>query len=584
VRATTSILLSVLLIPALALTLPAEPGEYPDDYFRSPLGIPILLSGNFAEMRDGHFHGGLDIKTRESEGYRVYAAADGYVERVRVSPYGYGNALYVAHPNGYSTVYAHLSRLKGDIVSYVRSRQYARKSFEVDEYPEPGRFPVKKGQVIALSGNSGSSSGPHLHFEIRTSRDQVPVNPLLFGFDVEDSRRPRIFRVRLYPIGEGSGVLSSNDAGRSGPAEPLTVEVDETGGTYRLETTGTLTAWGQLAFGIQTHDYHNGSRSRLGAYQITLTVDGEEYYVSTMERISFGDTRYINAHVDYAERRANRRWIQRSHRLPGNRLPIYKHVNDGVVMVTAGDTLSVRYRVEDASGNSTELEFPVVGIPAPGNSRLREPAPTVMTVRYDEPFVLRREDIVVEMPANALYQNEQISYRATGGPAGAYSRLHEIHDPSTPVHRRYRLAIRAIGLPERLRQKAILATLDEDGDVSSAGGTYEDGFVSTRPRSFDRFFVTVDTTAPTLVSLDLKSGATLGRRRRLRFRARDHLTGISSYKAELDGQWSLLAYDAKKDLLIYDLDPSLEPGTHELTVEVSDGKDNVTRLRLPFER
>ena len=191
----------------LALMPPDEQNEYPTDYFRSPLGIPLVLSGNFAEMREGHFHGGLDVKTRESEGYRVYAAADGYIARVKVSPYGYGNALYVAHPNGYTTVYAHLSRFKGEIASYVRRTQYDRKSFAIDRYPEPGRYPVKKGEAIALSGNSGSSSGPHLHFEVRTTRDQVPVNPLLFGFEIDDSRVPRIFRIRIYPADDESGVI-----------------------------------------------------------------------------------------------------------------------------------------------------------------------------------------------------------------------------------------------------------------------------------------------------------------------------------------------------------------------------------------
>ncbi|MBT8400883.1 MAG: M23 family metallopeptidase, partial [Rhodothermia bacterium] len=199
------------MLVTVAMTVPGPDSSPPRDYFRSPLGIPILLAGNFAEMRDNHFHGGLDIKTRDSEGYRIYAAADGYISRVKVSPYGYGNALYVAHPNGYTTVYAHLSRFKGRIAGYVRRLQENRKTFAVDKYLEEGSFPVKKGDVIALSGNSGSSSGPHLHFEIRRTSGQIPMNPLLFGFDVPDSRPPRIFQIRLYPRSENSGVRVTTD-------------------------------------------------------------------------------------------------------------------------------------------------------------------------------------------------------------------------------------------------------------------------------------------------------------------------------------------------------------------------------------
>ncbi len=583
-RATTFVPISAILASTLALTIPSDSGDYPKDYFRSPLGIPILLSGNFAELREGHFHGGLDIKTRESEGYRIYAAADGYIERVRVSPYGYGNALYIAHPNGYSTVYGHLSRFKGEIAAHVRSQQYSRRSFEVDEYLEAGRFPVRKGQVIALSGNSGSSSGPHLHFEIRSSRDQVPVNPLLFGFDVEDSRHPRIFRIRIYPIGDASGVVEGHDTTGKSATEPMTVEVADLGRVYQLRSDEPIHAWGRIAFGVQTHDYHNGSRSRLGAYKIRLSVDDEDHHVSTMERISFGNTRYVNAHVDYAERRSNRRWIHRSHRLPGNRLPIYEHVNDGIVSVPAGDTVEVRYSIEDVFGNSAELTFPVIGVQPPARATRTTPYLTTATARYDDPFVLNREDFRVEMPAGALYEDAVISYRSSEAPPGAYSRLHILHDPLTPVHSRFRLSIRADDLPDRYHAKALVAKLDDDGDVSSVGGSFENGFVAARTRSFDRFFVTVDTTAPTLASLDLKADARLGRRTRLRFRVRDNLTGISSYAAYLDGRWSLLAYDAKRHLMIYDVDPRLSAGAHVLAIEVIDGKANSTRLSIPFSK
>jgi hypothetical protein len=584
VRATTAFLLPILLVPILSLRAPIGTTAYPTDYFRSPLGIPLVLSGNYAEMRDGHFHGGLDIKTRDSEGYRIYAAADGYVERVKVSPYGYGNAIYIAHPNGYTTVYAHLSRFKGPIASFVRSTQYNRQSFELDQYLKADRFPIKKGQVIALSGNSGSSSGPHLHFEVRTSSDQVPINPLLFGFSVADSRTPRIFRVKIYPIGEKSGVVSTSDQTDRRPTDPLTLNVKATGDTYSIENSPTIRAWGQIGFGIQTHDYHDGSRSRLGAYRIRLMINGETHFLSEMERISFADTRYIHAHVDFEERRQNRRWIQRSYRLPGNRLPIYQLTDDGIVNVTPGRSIDATYIVEDAAGNKAELRLAVNGSDVPDNGSMPVLRQMATLARFDAPFVMEHDGFRAELPANALYENTRLSYTADSTVAGAFSRVHEFHNGVTPVHLRYSLSIRPDALPEDLRSKALIATIDDDGDVSAAGGKYSNGFVTTRPRSFGRFFVSVDTTAPSIASLDLEPEDKIGRRTRFRFRIKDELSGIADYDGYIDGHWSLFSYDAKRDVLTYDLDPALAIGRHVLRVDVVDRKGNKTSLAVPFIR
>jgi hypothetical protein len=231
-----------------------------------------------------------------------------------------------------------------------------------------------------------------------------------------------------------------------------------------------------------------------------------------------------------------------------------------------------------------EIAFPVAGIRAP--ARIAEPDRDAhrMLVRYNEPFVLSRDDFRVEMPAYALYEDTYITYTLNDRPPGAYSGLHILHEPLTPVHQRIRLSIRPNGLPPGLEPKAVVATLDDDGDVSSEGGSYGEGLVTTRVRAFDRYFVTVDTTAPTVVSLDLKRDGRLGRRSRVRFRAKDDLTGVSTYSAHLDGVWSLLEYDAKRDMLILDIDPSIAPGRHELTVEVEDEKENTTKLTIPFTR
>ncbi len=589
VRATTPIGLISLLLPCLALTLPGDASinSYPQDYFRSPLGIPIRLSGNFAEMRNDHFHGGLDIRTNDSEGYRIYAAADGHISRVKVSPSGYGTALYVDHPNGYTTVYAHLSRLKGPIARHVRSRQLRRRSYALDQYIKDKRFPVTKGQIIALSGNSGSSTGPHLHFEIRRTAKQEPVNPLLFGLDIPDTRPPRIYRIRAYPLTPGSGVRATYPSGHvdlGNSASPLTIEVQNDGDILSLPVT-TLEAWGHVGFGIQTHDYHDESRSRLGAYRITLEVDSLTVFQSVMESLSFSNMRYINAHIDYAERKESRRWIQRSYRLPGNKLPIYRLIDDGILELQPGVSSRLRYKVDDAHGNKAVLNFKVVGVPAEYDSDTSFDVREGIDITYGKPFTLEREGIIARFPVGAFYDEVRFRYTVDNTFAdGAYSPVHHMHDDRTPIHNRYEIGIRAPLLPARLRPKAIIVKINEPGKVSSIGGEYSDGLIRTKTRALGSLFVSVDTLAPEITSLDVTHDGPIGKRSTIRFRVKDDMTGVSRYNGYIDGGWVLFAYDAKRNMIYHDLDPALQRGRHLVRIEAVDGKDNRADTTLAFRK
>ncbi len=584
VRMSGSRLIPVLLaVGCLSFRGHADP--FPKDYFRSPLGIPLFMAGNFAEMRPDHFHSGLDLKTNNREGYRVYAAAAGYVSRIKVSATGFGHALYINHPAGYTTVYAHLSRFSDPIDAYVKNLQYQGQRFEIDTYPEPGQFPIKKGDVVAFSGNTGSSGGPHLHFEIRDAATQEPLNPLLFGLEVKDSLPPRIFRIKIYAgdaesyaiLEEGNGVRRTITY-----VAPGTVAVEGGEGTYRLPAGLRIRAHGRMAFGIQTHDYQNGSNNRLGAYRITLEADDRLLFRTEMERFSFDQTRFINAHVDYAERQRDRRWVQRSFRLPGNELPLYEARHDGFLTVRGEARHRLRYTIEDAAGNQAVLPFEVEGVEGP--PPLVPGGNVEAVLPRTRPSTFDREGLRLVFPANAFYDEVPFTFGTMPAPPGAFSRAYRVHTPETPVHRRYQLSITASALPERLRDRALIATLDEKGDVVAVGGGYLAGTVTARPRAFGTFFIVADTLAPRISPVQFRDGQSFRGKKALTLRVYDDLSGIDRYVGKVDGHWVLFEYDPKARRLFYRFDEHVPPGRHHLAVEITDTAGNTARYEADFTR
>jgi hypothetical protein len=572
---------AAVLVTLVGFSVPGHRPALPTEYFDSPLRNDLLLAGNFAEMRANHFHSGLDLKTDGREGLPIHAAAEGWVSRIKVSPYGYGNALYVEHPNGYTTVYGHLRSFAEPYADYVRKLQYARERFDLDIYPREGEFPVARGAEIARSGNTGGSFGPHLHFEIRETAGQAPVNPLLFDFDIVDTIPPRIFRVKVYPAGPSShlnlagSASASTMAGR--PIDPVVIGVTEGSaqGEYSLDS-GLIGAFGEIVFGIETHDYHNDSNNRLGTWRIMLEANGALLFRSTLERVAFNETRYINAHVDYAERQTNGHWIQRSHMLPGNRLPYYEVAEGGRLNVRPDSTYHMRYVVEDAAGNTSTLTFTVKGEEAIDFSRLDQQPPDAVIPRQ-EAFTFARREIRVQFDANTFYADQPFDYELLPATAGALSLVHQIHEDTAPLHKPMSVSIRADGLAQDLRSKALLGTLDDDGKIVSAGGGYANGFVTGRPRSFGRYFIVADTVAPEVALLGVSADGRPASNSVLEIRATDDLSGLRAYNAYFDGEWALLEYDAKKNMLRHHLRERPSAGKHEFSVVVDDNKENLTR-------
>ena len=548
--------------------------SYPKDYFRPPLDIPLFLSGTFGELRSNHFHSGMDIRTQEKPGFKVYAIADGYVSRVKIAPGGYGRALYITHPNGYVSVYGHLQEYEKKLNDYILSEQYRKKSYSVDLYFKKGQFPVKKGDIVALTGDSGRSGGPHLHFEIRDAKTQKPINPLLFGFKVEDKKSPFINILKIYPADNNSLI--------NGHKSPVEIRTEWSKDLYKLKGNDTIDISGKAYFGINTYDPFNGGKNKNGVYSIKMAVDSTQVYSHRMETFSFDETRYINSFMDYKEFSQKRRTIQKSFIQPNNRLSIYKDViNRGIIDFNDGEVHKITYDVSDVPGNKSTLEFWVKSDTTGIKKAAIIPSGTLFTFSGTNTF--EKEGLKLTVPGKALYDTLYFKYGTSPAPEQGLSKLYHLHYDYVPLQTWCSLKIPANDIPERLTNKILIAKLDNKNNISSAGGEFENGSITAKIREFGDYFITADTIPPEIRPVNIKNGKNISKQNTIKVKITDELSGIKSYYPTLNGNWILMEYDVKNDMLIYRYDDLLKKGKNIFQLKVTDEKGNISTYKANLE-
>jgi len=568
------LLTALLLTVGFAINTSKPTKSYPQDYFRSPIDQTIRLSGTFGELRPNHLHSGIDIKaTGGKNGQPIYAIADGYIARIKVQSGGYGNALYLVHPNGYMSVYAHLQNFENRVAKYVKKTQYEKQSFNVDLYLNGETFRVKKGDKIGNLGTSGRSFGPHLHFEIRDNKTQKPINPLLFGLKMEDDIRPRLHNVKIYHLNDKMETIDTK----------IHSLVKKGGGKYGVKgDTLTIGAW-RAGFGIKVYDHHNGVTNWNGIYALEIYQDGSLIHAFDMETFSFGESRYINAHIDYAEQKLNKAYYNRSYKLPGNRLSIYDK-NEGVVTLHKDVPSKIKVVALDVDGNKAVLDFWVKRKEViPSNSGnynytlLRDRANTINTGSMKAVF-----------GKGTFYENTYINYHTSPDESDdVYSEMHHLHDVSTPVHKYFDLSIKGDQIPEHLRSKAFIAFCDEKNKISNAGGKWKDGYLTTKVRSLGDYCIMIDDTRPMIQPISFRNDMT--NRSKMTFKITDNMrtTGKGrgvSFNATIDGKWILMQYDEKNDLLIHRFDERTSKGEHTLKITVRDDRKNKNVYQRQFKR
>jgi hypothetical protein len=590
----------ILLSVFAALLAPCVSSAQPADYYLCPLDIPIYLSANFGEIRTNRFHTGIDIKTEGVVGKPLRAAADGHIARVTVAPGGYGRALYIAHPNGTTTVYAHMDRFTREIEAYLKAERYRLRRSDIDLFPDAARFPVKKGDVIGAAGNSGSSSGPHLHFEVRRSSDSRSINPMPQGWIATaqpDALPPRIVRLHHIDVDTLGGVPVHSRA-RSYDVKA------GSDGVYSLVRTSPLKAGPTSYFVIEATDRRGDVANTFGIRRATLSVDGDERVVFDKDGVLFEQVRDACASVLYdVQRRARggNEAVMLAVR-DGNRLGMYKKaVNrgalvfgggkaDGMItsggMVTAAAPRSVVITVEDDAGNISTLAFAV----EPDTARPAPARPSGRPTPLYGNFIHFADGMAVSIPREALW--EPIFYSQEIVPAAVAPRTDSIR-PLSPVYRTgdgtgalrsaMRIDIAAADLPTHLRSRAGLARVSENGSLSWAGGSWAGGSVNGSSRDFGMFCVVADTVAP-VVGASFGEGADLSGASSVTLTASDNFSGIASFNGAIDGQWIIFERQASRGRYVHTFDPDRLPlgTTHTLEFTVRDGAGNTTTIRRTF--
>jgi hypothetical protein len=561
-------LLAIGCYPLFAQIFPAK--NYPKEYFRDPLNIPISLAGNFGELRPNHYHMGLDIRTNHHENLPVFAAADGYIAHIKVEPAGFGQAVYINHPNGYTTVYGHLNDFFPALAAYVKRQQYQMETWKVFLDIPPNMFPVKKGDLIAYSGNTGGSEAPHVHFEIRSTTDDVNKNPMLFGMPIEDNTAPVILRLAVYDRTKSIYEQS-----------PRIFPVRKSGRVFNIPN-GIITVNSpKIGFAISAFDTESGTANRNGIYEADLFKDDEPVIGFQMDNISYENTRNVNAHIDYKTKTSGGPFLQQLFQLYGYVNSIYHQVSgDGVIDVSDGAIHSIKIEVKDPVGNKSLLQYKVQYKPT-DESNWQPPGKKFYPMMLDG---FETNDFAFYIGEKCLYDSVHINYSSFAATSpNVISGVNIIGSINIPLQDSFLVRIKTnANLSTDKKNKVVMERFaGSKRDVRKV--EWQDDWASARFRDFGNFELVVDEEPPVIIPVGFHDGSNLSRVAKIVFIVKDNMGSFKNFRAELDGKWLRFTNDKGKSF-VYKFDEHCARGNHELKISVEDEAGNVAEKTIRFMR
>lgn len=533
----------------------SQENTYPQNYFRHPLNIKMELVSNFGEIRTNHWHMGLDIRTQRVVNKPVFASAEGYISRVVVEPGGFGQAIYIDHPNGFTTLYAHMNSFYPSLAKYVKDQQYQLESWHVDLKIPAGKFPVKKGSQIGLSGNTGGSLGPHVHFEIRDTKTENCLNPLLFKFPIPDKTPPTITRLAMYDRNKSTYEQS-----------PQLISIKRSNSIYSPASGLVKTGSRKISFAIASYDRFTGVNNPVGIYSAKLFMDGRIVSDFVHDDISYNDTRYLNAQLDYPYKKRGGADLQHISPLPGvPSVPYNVYNGDGMIHLNDDERHEISIEVRDANFNLSKINFSIQYEP-----ELSKQHDGLSDERFlpGNVNIFEREDFELFTSERTIYDTITLSYkRSSGATSGAVSPIHTFLSPEIPSHDAFTVRIKP-GVNTDTNRIIIKNVSGTRTYISKA--EWQNGWAAANFRQFGTFQAFVDTEPPTINAIP----TTLTKATRIVITPKDNFNSIKSFRAELDGQWLRFTND-KGRTWIYYFDEYFPRGDHELKIIVEDEAGNV---------
>jgi len=543
--------------------------NYPSDYFRSPLDIPLRLAGTFGELRNNHFHAGIDIKTNRRIGLPVYATADGYISRIKVAIWGYGKVIYINHPNGFTSVYAHLNKFGDGIQEYVKSIQYEKKSYETGNiFLKENQIKVTKGQIIGYSGRTGGFVAPHLHYEIRNTKTEKIINPLLFGIKIQDSIAPKIKKLIAYPMGSDSRI------NRSLKNQSLSIKKD----SLNNYIANRLSASGKIGFGVNVYDLLGKELNKNGIYSLEMKINGIRHYYHDVETFSFSESKFINLLIDYEYYSKYKSRIQKTFREKENKLSIYKGlIEEGGITINEGLNYQVEIIAKDFIGNSSSLKIPVVGLKS--ESILNQERDTTAYKIVKKEFQkFSKNGVTIAFPKNTFYKDLFLNFSVN-------DRIATIHKPIIPLDKKFTITFDSIMYKRSEVNQIYIANMNNKKYPYYMDTRKKSDKIFTTTKTLGKYGLLIDNQIPKIYNSNFKDNDWMSRLRYLTIKISDSQSGIKSYEASIDNEWILMEYDVKKKKLSYDFrDKKLVGSKHIFKLVVSDNVGNTNTYKSSFYR
>ena len=536
--------------------------KHPQNYFSDPLNIEKILNGNFGETRSAHFHSGIDFKTQFKEGLNVYSSAEGYISRISIKHGGFGKALYVNHPNGYTTVYAHLKNFSDKIENYIKKLQYDRQTFQIEHYPKKNALQILKKEKIGNSGNTGSSFGPHLHYEIRKTSNQKALNPQLFNFNIKDSRKPTLSSVFIYKI--DSLYQQSN---------PIKIKVSKINdSTYLSEK---VFAKGKIGFGVSGYDRQDLANNRNGIYKYQTYYNDRKYIEFKFDSFFFEESIKIKTLIDYKYYIKNNERIIKLFIDQGNDLSIYSQNIDEGYLDVKNKFSEFLIKLSDLKNNNLYIKIPIEfgDFTSPVSFDYDEELNKSIDNQLEHNFNF--ENSKIKIPRNTFLKDVNLKLSSSKDSL-------KILNPYIPVFKNITVEFKNISDSKG----NYLAFKDQNNNESFATSTLnKNDFFNLKTKSLGTYFIKKDTIPPKIRLQNFKDGDWITNKKNIKIKILDDETGIKNYNVWINGKWMLFEYEYKKNELVYNFDSYFENNVdNKIFIRIEDMVGNRTEKIFNFYR